>query len=67
MLDKEEGQKSFRGMTSYGLIRAWTQSVGHISRVVIPDFTIKNEGMSAIVRKERAARYLKFIGQLSKQ
>jgi len=43
MLDKEEGQKSFRGMTSYGLIRAWTQSVGHISRVVIPDFTIKNE------------------------
>ena len=28
-------------MTSYGLIRVWRQSSGHISRVISPDFTIK--------------------------
>ena len=65
---KEAGQEeSSRAMTIYGLIITWTQSSGRTFRVISPDFTIKNEGISAIVRKERAVRYLKFIGQLSKQ
>ena len=39
----EEGQESFTAMTGYELIRALTQLLGHISRVVggIPNFTIK--------------------------
>ena len=55
MLDKEEGQKSFRGMTSYGLIRVWTQSTGHISRVVIPRFYNKKmkECLPLSEKKER--------------
>jgi len=36
MLNKEEGQESFTATTGYELIRAWTQSSGHISRVLSP-------------------------------